>query len=374
MAAMRLEPFALERFFARHEFQAAHLLCASDCETFSVGELLALEAGAGEAFAALRLGYTETAGNPGLRREIASLYRGVTADDILVFAGAEEAIFIFMNAVLNAGEHLLVHSPCYGSLAAVAAGNGCQVTPWQTIQENGWELDLEFLEHVSKAATRALVVNFPHNPSGYLPSRDFFERLLSLTAAKGWLVFSDEVYRFLEYDPENRLPAACELYENGVSLGVMSKAFGLAGLRLGWIACRNPDILQTMAECKDYTTICTAAPSEFLSSLALRQRETILKRNREIIARNLDLLRDFMRQHAEYFSWQEPRAGPVAFLRIHFAQASDDFCADLLQKQGVLLLPGRLFAAEAAQFRIGFGRRDFQAGLEKLVAYLRENS
>lgn len=373
MAVMRMEPFALERFFARHEFQAAHVLCASDCETFAVRELLALEAGAGEEFAALRLGYTETAGNPELRREIASLYQGITADDILVFAGAEEAIFIFMNAVVNAGEHLLVHYPCYQSLAAVAAGNGCQVTQWQTSQENGWELDREFLERSTKDATRALVVNFPHNPSGYLPTRDSFERLLQLAAAKGWLVFCDEVYRFLEYKPENRLPAACEVYENGVSLGVMSKSFGLAGLRLGWIACHNRDILKKMAEFKDYTTICTAAPSEFLSSLALRHHETILNRNREIIARNLGLLRDFMLRHAEYFSWQEPRAGPVAFPRVNFAQASDDFCADLLKKQGVLLLPGYLFAAAPAQFRIGFGRRNFQQGLEKLAAYMKEN-
>jgi len=373
MAAMKMEPFALERFFARHEFNVQYNLCASDCETFTVGELLALETGAEEKFAALRLGYTETAGNPELRQQIANLYQGVTAANILIFAGAEEAIFIFMNAVLNAGDHLLVHSPCYQSLTAVAAGNGCQVTPWQTSQENGWKLDLGFLERSSTAATRALVVNFPHNPSGYLPGRDFFERCLQLAAARGWLVFSDEVYRFLEYQPENRLPAACEMVENGISLGVMSKSFGLAGLRLGWVACRNRGSLQKMAAYKDYTTICTAAPSEFLASLALRHHETILKRNREIIARNLDRLRDFMRQHSKYFSWQEPKAGPVAFPRVTFAPASDDLCAGLLQKKGVLLLPGRLFAAAPAQFRIGFGRSDFQAGLEKLAAYMREN-
>jgi aspartate/methionine/tyrosine aminotransferase len=369
---MKLEPFALERFFARHEFHVEHLLCASDCETYSVRELLDLEAGSEEEFAALRLGYTETDGHPELRREIANLYQGITADDILVFAGAEEAIFIFMNAVLNAGEHLLVHSPCYQSLAAVAAANGCDVTPWPAVHEKGWALDLGFLEHETKAATRALVVNFPHNPSGYLPSRDFFERLLSLAAAKGWMVFSDEVYRFLEYKPENRLPAACEIYENGVSLGVMSKAFGLAGLRLGWIACRNRGILRKMAAFKDYTTICTAAPSEFLSALALRHHATILNRNREIIARNLDLLRDFMSRHADHFSWQEPQAGPVAFPRVNFALASDDFCADLLQNKGVLFLPGRLFAAAPAQFRVGFGRRDFQQGLQRLAAYMKE--
>ncbi|MCX6555388.1 MAG: aminotransferase class I/II-fold pyridoxal phosphate-dependent enzyme [Candidatus Aminicenantes bacterium] len=370
---MKLEPFALERFFARHEFTAAHVLCASDCETFTIRELLALETGAEEKFAALRLGYTETAGNPELRQQIANLYQGVTAADILVFAGAEEAIFIFMNAVLNSGDRLLVHSPYYQSLVAVARGNGCQVTPWQTSQENGWKLDLGFLERSSTAATRALVVNFPHNPSGYLPGRDFFERCLQLAAARGWLVFSDEVYRFLEYQPENRLPAACELYENGVSLGVMSKSFGLAGLRLGWVACRNRAVLEKMATFKDYTTICTAAPSEFLATLALRHHVTILKRNREIIARNLELLRVFMRQHSGLFSWQEPLAGPVAFPRVNFAEASDDFCADLLEKHGVLLLPGRLFAAAPDQFRIGFGRGDFQAGLEKLAAYMREN-
>jgi aspartate/methionine/tyrosine aminotransferase len=367
-----MEPFALERFFARHEFQAEHMLCASDCESFSIAELLAMEPGAADAFAALRLGYTETAGNPELRREIAGLYRGITADDILVFAGAEEAIFIFMNAVLNAGDHLIVHSPCYQSLAAVAVGNGCEVTRWEAAQKDGWEPDLEFLERSGKAATRALVVNFPHNPSGYLPGRDFFERLLSLAAAKGWLVFSDEVYRFLEYNPESRLPAVCELYENGVSLGVMSKAFGLAGLRLGWVACRNRAILDKMAEFKDFTTICTAAPSEFLSSLALRRREAILQRNLGIIVRNLELLRDFMRRYNEYFSWQEPLAGPIAFPRVNFAQASDDFCAGLLEKQGVLLLPGSVFAAAPAQFRIGFGRRDFQSGLQKLETHVKE--
>jgi aspartate/methionine/tyrosine aminotransferase len=372
MATMRLEPFALERFFARHEFAAAHVLCASDCETFTVGELLALETGAADEFAALRLGYTETAGNPELRQGIASLYRGITAADILVFAGAEEAIFVFMNAVLNAGEHLFVHSPCYQSLAAVAAGNGCPVTLWQTTQENGWELDFGFLEHATKAATRALVVNFPHNPSGYLPGRDWFERLLRFAAAQNWLVFSDEVYRFLEYSPENRLPSACEVYENGVSLGVMSKVFGLAGLRLGWVACRNRAILDKMAAFKDYTTICTAAPSEFLASLALRHREKTLKRNCEIIARNLALLRDFMHRHSDYFSWREPLAGPVAFPRVNFANASDDFCSGLLKKKGLLLLPGSLFAAAPAQFRIGFGRRDFAQGLQKLETYMKE--
>jgi len=370
MTAMRIEPFALERFFAAHEFSVPHLLCASDCETFSLGELLAMEPGAAEAFSALRLGYTETAGHPLLRQEIAALYQGIKADDILVFAGAQEAIFIFMNAVLRAGEHLVVHAPGYQSLASVAEASGCRVTRWQAALAEGWSLDPEWLSGQITSATRAVVVNFPHNPTGYLPARDRFAKIVEIARGNRLLLFSDEVYRFLEYDAGDRLPAACELYENGVSLGVMSKAFGLAGLRLGWVACRNPDILRAMTEFKDYTTICTAAPSEFLATLALRRRQEILARNLEIISGNLERLREFMAGHERYFAWQPPKAGPVAFPAVRFAAGSDEFCSGLLREQGVLLLPGRVFGAAPEHFRIGFGRRDFPQGLEKISAFM----
>ena len=150
----------------------------------------------------------------------------------------------------------------------------------------------------------------------------------------------------------------------------MSKAFGLAGLRLGWVACRNHELLGAMAELKDYTTICTAAPSEFLSLLALRHRREILGRNLEIIGRNLEYLDAFFAKHRRFFSWQRPRAGPVAFPAATFAAASDGLCAGLLADQGVLLMPGSVFDAPAQHFRIGFARRDFRDGLDKFSAYM----
>ena len=367
---MRIEPFALERFFAHHEFNVQFNLCASDCETLSLGELLAKEPGAAEAFAALRLGYTETAGSPDLRLEIANLYEGISADDILVFAGAEEAIFVFMNAVLNAGDQLIVQTPCYQSLAAVAAAIGCRVTRWECQASRGWELDPDWLPGQIMPASRVLVINCPHNPSGYLPKKDKFAAIVDLARMNGLLLFSDEVYRFLEYKAQDRLPAVCEIYENGVSLGVMSKAFGLAGLRLGWVACRNHEVLRAMAELKDYTTICTAAPSEFLSLLALRHRKKILERNLEIIGSNLEYLDAFFERHRRFFTWQRPQAGPVAFPAVTFSGSSDDFCSGLLQTHGVLLLPGRLFAAEPRHFRIGFGRSDFQRGWERVSRHM----
>lgn len=367
---MKIEPFALERFFAAHEFSSRHLLCASDCETLSIGELLALEEGAAEAFAALRLGYSETAGGPGLRAEIASLYEGIAADDVLVFSGAEEAIFVFMNAALSAGDQLIVHSPCYQSLESVAKAAGCRVTRWPGFAAAGWAPDPGELSRRIRRATRAIVVNFPHNPSGYLPEQERFAAVVELARRHGLLLFSDEVYRFLEYRPQDRLPAACEIYENGISLGVMSKAFGLAGLRLGWVACRNHEILEAMARLKDYTTICAAAASEFLAALALRRRRGILERNLGIILGNLELLDRFFADSGQLLSWQRPRAGPVAFPAVRFARGSDDFCADLLRESGVLLAPGRLFGGAAAHFRIGFGRTDFAEGLAGLSRFL----
>ena len=369
---MKIEPFLLERFFAEHEFSARHLLCASDCETLAIGELLGMEPGATEAFEALRLGYTETAGGPALRREIASLYEGITAEDVLVFAGAEEGIFLFMNAVLSSGDHLIVHSPCYQSLVSVAAAAGCRVTRWDALAGSGWTLDPGQLEREITPKTRALAVNFPHNPTGHLPEKETFTAIADIARRNGLLLFSDEVYRFLEYDAADRLPAACEIYENGVSLGVMSKAFGLAGLRLGWAACRNHDVLGAMAGLKDYTTICTAAPSEFLAALALRRRDAILERNLAIIRGNLESLSDFFSRHEGLFSWQRPRAGPVALPAVGFARDCGDFCAGLLRELGVLLAPGRLFGAAAEHFRIGFGRRDFKTGMARLSRYVEQ--
>jgi aspartate/methionine/tyrosine aminotransferase len=367
---MKVEPFLLERFFAEHEFSARHLLCASDCETLALGELLALEPGAGEELAALRLGYTETAGGPGLRRAIASLYEGIGADDVLVFSGAEEAIFVFMNAVLAAGDGIVVHFPCYQSLASVAEAAGCRVARWPAVAERGWALDPGDLAALAGTGTRAVAVNFPHNPTGYLPERERFAAIAEIARGRGLILFSDEVYRFLEYDPADRLPAACELYEKGVSLGVMSKSFGLAGLRLGWVACRDRGILRAMAGLKDYTTICAAAPSEFLAGVALRRREAVLERCLGIVRANLELIDRFLARHSGRFCWVRPQAGPVAFPALRSAVSSDEFCSRLLREQGVLLAPGRLFQGDPASFRVGFGRADFAEGLAELDRFL----
>ncbi len=367
---MKLDPFRLERYFARHEFSAPYLMCSSDCESMTLGELLALEPGAGERLSALWLGYTESSGHPELRQAIAALYAHVAADGVLVHAGAEEAIFNFMNVALSPGDHAIVHAPYYQSLGEVARAAGAEVTEWRGDPERGWGLDLDVLKKALNARTKVVAVNFPHNPTGFLPSSDLVHGLSALSERHGFIVFADEVYRGLELDPSDRLPAFADVNERAVSLGVMSKAYGLAGLRIGWIATRNKALLRELAAFKDYTSICNSAPSEFLAALALRQGEAIIERNRQIIRRNLDRLDIFFGDHAELFAWQRPKAGSIAFPKLRRGQV-EAFCADLLRQAGVLLLPGTLYGPGFNSFRIGFGRRSLPGSLERLEDYLR---
>lgn len=366
---MKISPFQLERYFARHEFTAPYLLCASDCESLTVADLLALEPDAEEKFSSLWLGYTESLGAPQLRTAISSLYEQIAPDQVLVHAGAEEAIFNFMNVVLEAGDQLIVHAPYYQSLGEVARSIGAEVTEWRGDADQSWELDLGSLETALTDRTKAVVVNFPHNPTGFLPAPGFLRDLAALSERHGFIIFADEVYRGLETDRTDRLPPMADLNDRAVSLGVMSKTYGLAGLRIGWIATRNEALFHQMAAFKDYTTICNSAPSEFLATLALRHRDSIVRRNLRIIRENLNRLDVFFEAHPERFDWYRPKAGPIAFPGLRHGSVAE-FCHELVAKAGVLLLPGTLYGDRCQAFRIGFGRKNLPVCLERFEAFL----
>ena len=368
---MKLETFQLERYLAEHEFSAPYVLCASDCESVELGELLALEPGAGERLLKLRLGYTESLGDPGLRQAITTLYDGILPSHVLVHSGAEEAIFNFMNVALEPGDHVVVHAPYYQSLGEVARGIGVEVAHWQGDPGNGWRLDLDHLEGLLTSRTRVVVLNVPHNPTGFLPDEAFLCELSALSERHGFILFSDEVYRGLEHDPEHLLPSMTDLNHRAVSLGVMSKTYGLAGLRIGWVATRNEPLYRSLAAFKDYTTICSSGPSEFLAELALRHRGPLVDRNLAIIRSNLDLLDDFFGSYPGRFRWSRPRAGSIAFPQL-LRGPVEEFCDQLRRETGVLLLPGTVYGPEYEAFRIGFGRADLPEALEHFGAFIRQ--
>lgn len=370
---VRIADFALERYFARWEFNAHYLLCASDVEGYPMTELLALADDEMRAlWDGLALGYTESTGHPLLRREIATLYDTIEPDEVLTFAGAEEAVFCLMNVLLGPGDHAVVTWPGYQSLYEVARAAGASVTLHELHETTGWAIDLDELRRQVTPATRLIVVNLPHNPTGALADRATFDGLVAMANEAGAQLLVDEVYRGLELDPGDQLPAGADATTRGISLGVMSKSFALAGLRVGWLATHDRDLLDRLARFKDYTTICSSAPSEILSIIALRARDRVLERSRAIVAANLDHLDGFFDDWADRFTWVRPRAGSIGYPRLTVPGVRlDDWAAELVEREGVLLLPGSQFGQPGNHFRIGFGRTDLPEALEHLETFAR---
>lgn len=365
---MRLPPFRIERWYERYEFTTELMLSSSDCESVSVDEVLALEDDARERLGALRLGYTEAPGSEELREAIAAIYTTVGSDDVVALAAAEEGIFAAEHAVLAPGDHAVVEVPCYESALAVARSTGAEVDVWRRSYADGWAYDLDELERVLRPDTSLVYVNTPHNPTGTSMPPAVLDRLVELCAERGAVLFCDEVYRELEHDPADRLPAACDLYDRAVSLGSVSKTYGLPGLRTGWIACRDVELRDAIVAVKLYTTICSSAPSELLSAVALRHRERFAERNRVLVLDNLARADAFVERHADLVDWVRPTASPIGFPRLAVPD-TQAFCEALAAEAGVLLLPGEVYD-EPGHVRLGLGRLGVPEALERLEGYV----
>jgi aspartate/methionine/tyrosine aminotransferase len=369
---MHISPFKLERYFAQYEFKVRYLLSPSDCESLSMGELLQwADPDSLTLWNDLRLGYTESPGHPVLRAEVSRLYQTVAPDDVMI-AAPQEAILVAMHALLGPGDHVVSIFPAYQSLYEIARAMGCEVTPWAfELGADGWRLDLNQLERVLTERTRLLVINFPHNPTGYLPARSEFESIVELARRRGVYILSDEMYRLLEYDPNRRLPAMCDLYEQGISLSGLSKTFALPGLRLGWLVTRDRDVMERCLAFKDYTTICSSAPSEILGIMALRARDALVARNLALIQHNLKIAERFFAEHPDRFVWIRPHAGSIAFPRWTGGASVEQFCQGALDGPGVMIVPGSMFDFPGNHFRVGLGRRNLPEALERVGNYLK---
>ncbi|MEV4755169.1 aminotransferase class I/II-fold pyridoxal phosphate-dependent enzyme [Micromonospora sp. NPDC049559] len=372
----QLPDFRLETYFSRWEFTARHHLTASDAQTMTVADLLALADDEDRrAWETLSLGYTETFGDPGLRRAIASTYRHVDAEDVICFAGAEEGLYLAMRVLLGPDDHAVVLTPNYQAAETVPLSL-CAVTGVALDPARDWALDLDRLVDAIRPNTRVVSVNFPNNPTGKLLDPAEFARLVALCDERGIHLFSDEVYRGLERDPARTLPQAADLSERALSLNVTSKSLGLPGLRVGWIACRDRALRSRLERAKHYTTICNSAPSEILARIAIKARERILARNRGIVAANLPVFAAFFAEFPELFEWRAPDGGCVAFPRYLGRDGVEEFCTRLVEEAGVLLLPASIYRSELTEtptdrFRVGVGRRDPQPALETFADWLR---
>ena len=328
-----------------------------------------------DAFEDLLLSYHPTRGDHELREEIARTYRNLSAEDILCFAGAQEAIFWTFIELLGPDDHAIITVPNYQSMEEIPRSTGASLSGLSLGTEPPWGLDLDEVVSLLKPNTKVIAVNFPNNPTGFIPRPEVFSELTQLCAERDIHLFSDEVFRGLELDGARRLPQAAETSETAISLNVMSKSYGLPGLRIGWIATRDRVLLDRLERRKHYTSICNAGPSEALATIALKHGRSIQERNRSIIKANTARFDEFFSRWADVFDWYLPDGGCVSFPR-YLEVDVEAFCRGLVDEVGVILLPAGVFASALAdvptdRFRIGIGRKDPQPALAAFDDYLK---
>ncbi len=367
---MKIEPFALERWMTRHEVTARYNIAESGILPLRLVDLLGWlpedeRRATRDRLLEMRLEYCEAAGTHDLRSMIAATYAGCETDNILVTAGAIEANFLLFNALLDAGDHVIAPYPAYQQLYSVPRALGCEVSLWNVGPESDYRYDDAALARLIRPNTRLIVVNTPHNPTGAVLSPEGVRRVHALAESVGAWVLCDEVYRWLTIPGGDPVaPPMVEHGPRGISVGTVSKPFGLPGLRIGWIAAPK-DVVSACVALRDYVTLSPGRLNDAIAQLAFRHRARIIERNSRIIAANLDATARWIAGHDDFLSWTPPRGGLLALLRYRLPISSMDLADRLAAEHGVMLAPGSAFGYEH-HLRIGIGQDPgvFRAGLD----------
>ena len=367
MEQLYIPPFHLERWFAEFEFvEGMRNLAASGPFAVKTGELLALE---GEAtrvrYLNLGLDYIENPGSESLRREVANLYATLSASDVRILSGASEALLLLVWTIAAPGSNIVIEEPCYGNVPGVAESLGIEVRKLPLRQEDGWKPDLEQLSRLVDEKTRLVYLVHPHNPSGSVLNREEMEAIASITERFGAILVNDEVFRLISLEGEP-VPSIVDVVEKAVSIGDMTKPWGLGGLRVGWIASRRHGLLELLGSARDYSTMCCSAPGAFLAELALRHSDQIIAPRLLAARDNLARLTDVINRSNGKLTGRRPEAGYTAFVQMPEYISTKEFCRRLAQEQHILLLPGEVYGSEYKGFvRIGYGcePETFRAGL-----------
>lgn len=369
---MKIARFATEHFFARYEFTTPYQLCNSDCETLTTAELLNLADIPLEEFGKLSLGYTESLGDANLRESIASSYAHVRGEEVIELGSPIEGIYLAARAALNPGDEVVVLCPAYDALInlfehVVGESN---VRKWRFKPASiRWGLDLEELERLITPRTRMVVVNFPHNPTGFLPSPAQLEQLINTVNKYGLILFYDEMYFGLVHQGTQPIPSAADVCQHTVVLSGLSKTYGLPGLRSGWLIVHDRELREEIVNWKFYTSICPPAPTEFLAGAALKIRSQLRERSLAQVESNLRLADAFFTRWPHLFTWRRPMAGSTALVEMRVPSV-EFFAEKIAREAGVLIQPATTLGWDDHYFRMGLGRAGFRLALQKFEEYL----
>lgn len=370
---MKIKPFGVEIWMNQYETQCTYNLAETCVESLTVAQLLDLAGKRSailEELLPLKLTYGAIEGSERLRGNIASLYARQKPENVTITHGAIGANMLVYATLVEPGDRVISVLPTYQQHYSIPESFGAEVQVHKLREENSFLPDLDEIERMITPNTRLIALTNPNNPTGAVMDRAMMQRLADIAARVGAYVLSDEVYRGVDQVGDELTLSMADLYERGISTGSMSKAFSLAGLRLGWIVGPK-DLIHAVSIHRDYNTISVGMLDDHFASIALEHRGAILKRNRAIVRENLAILDRWVAGEPA-ISYVKPKGGTVALLKYDFDLPSRDFCVRLLEAEGVMFTPGSALDMEG-YVRIGYAnnRAVLEEGLPRVSRFLR---
>ncbi len=349
------QPFNMERYMSAYEQDVQYNLSESGVHPMLLSELLELKKGSLDELLATDINYAHANGRPELRENIARMYEGATADNVLVTVGAIEANYNSLRTVLNKGDEVVIQLPNYMQVWGVAKNHGFKIKTFPLLHEKNWAPDLDKLESIVSNDTKLIAICNPNNPTGYILTSDEMDAIVKIADKVGAWILADEVYAGAEQLTEVQTPSFFGRYERVIATGSMSKAYGLPGLRTGW-AVGPVDMIDQIWARHEYTTLSTAMLSNTLAALALSEkvRPTIIQRTRDYIRKGYPILVEWMLSHGDLFSAVPPQAAAIAFIKYKMDINSTDLVMKLIKEKSVLIIPGDQFGMDHF-LRISYG-------------------
>lgn len=351
---MKIDDFAVEIWMNEYETTCSYNLAETCVRSLSIGELLELS-NEGDAvldeLAATRMTYGPIPGSDRLRSLVASLFKSQTTDNVIITHGAIGANALVHETLVEPGDRVVSVRPNYQQHYSIPASYGADLRELWLKPEDQWLPDLNALEQLVGDNTKVIALTNPNNPTGSLMDAEMLNRIVTIAEQSGAWILADEVYRGIDQGGDGITVSIADLYERGISTGSMSKPFGLAGLRLGWIVGPE-DLLEAVSIHRDYNTISVGRIDDLFASVALENKDEILERGRRITRTNLAILDEFVSSRDD-LTWVKPTGATVTLIGYSADIPSYDFCRALLAETGVMFMPGDAFGIEKT-FRIGF--------------------
>jgi aspartate/methionine/tyrosine aminotransferase len=373
---MDIRPFGVEMWMNEFETKCDLNLAETCVESITLGELFAM-AGVQDSIldqiSAMKMTYGAIEGSDRLRDAIASLYDHQSRDTILTTHGTIGANSLVHQTLVARGDHVISVIPTYQQHYSIPESIGAEIELLHLRAEQDFLPDLDALRAMVRPDTKLIAINNPNNPTGALMDRAMLEQIVEIARSVDAWLLCDEVYRGTDQTGDGMTAAVADLYEKGISTAGMSKAFSLAGLRVGWIAGPK-DMLHNVMIHRDYNTISVGQLDELLAALALENRDKILARAQEITRKNLQIVEDWIAQEPR-ISWVKPKSGTTALLKFDLPMTSRDLCVTLLKEEGVMLTPGSAMDMEG-WLRLGYTNptADLEAGLAKFSEFLKRHA